>query len=54
MRLKNQYVNADTNKISATAIKPVEHLLDWGHILRLDFYNSPELAQILKYKAQPV
>lgn len=50
MRFTNQYVNADTNKTLAAAMKLVEHLLDCGHILSLDFYDSPEMAQILKSK----
>jgi hypothetical protein len=43
-------VNADTNKTLANGMKLVEHLLDRGYILWLHFYNSPDVAQMLKSK----
>jgi hypothetical protein len=48
--MTNWYVNADTNKTSATVIKLVEYHLDHGHSLDGQFYSCPELAQFLKSK----
>jgi hypothetical protein len=47
----NQFMTAETNKTAVIVVKLSDHLLGHGHIVWMDnFYNSPELAQFMKYK----
>jgi hypothetical protein len=45
MELANQNLNANTNKILQIVIKVVEHHIDHGHTMWMDyFHNCIELA----------
>jgi hypothetical protein len=51
MELMNQFTTAETNKTAEIVVKLSDHLLGHGHTVWMDnFYNSPELAQFMKYK----